>query len=231
MNFYSSAIDIIIVIVTIAVIYSSAKQGFLKTLVFTIGLIISAFIAIALSKFVSQWIYDSFIKANIIKSISDAIISAAPNISANSLTTVLFAAIPAFLSSNLSVSKSIEQLVSGSSNLAPEKIVESVETTIISPIIISLISIICFIVILLICIFIAKRIAKVTTCVNRIPVIGFFNSLFGGILGFVKAGVMVFLLVFSINILITVTSNSLDFINNNVIESTYIFKWIYHIMF
>ncbi|MCL1824018.1 MAG: hypothetical protein FWG44_07420 [Oscillospiraceae bacterium] len=67
--------------------------------------------------------------------------------------------------------------------------------------------------------------------VNRIPIVGTVNSLLGIVIGVLQAAIVVFIICIGISILITLTGNSIIFINTMTIEESLLFKHIYNFDF
>lgn len=75
--------------------------------------------------------------------------------------------------------------------------------------------------------FMAKRL----TFINRIPLVGTVNSVLGIAVGALKSAVIIMLVCIGINILITVTGNTIIFINTMTIDESLIFKHVYNFRF
>ncbi|MDR2533023.1 MAG: CvpA family protein [Oscillospiraceae bacterium] len=88
----------------------------------------------------------------------------------------------------------------------------------------TLIFFILFVIICLVLSFTAKKLAVV----NRIPLVGTFNSILGGVTGLLKSAVIILLVCISLNILITITGNDIIFLNTMTIEESVIFRHIYN---
>lgn len=59
--------------------------------------------------------------------------------------------------------------------------------------------------------------------------IGRFDGLLGGVIGFVEAMIFIILVVFLVNLLITISDGTLVFFNNETIEKTKVFKLFYNL--
>lgn len=105
---------------------------------------------------------------------------------------------------------------------------EAVIAKIIDPIIISPLRIILFFVIFGVVVAILEAIANASKIINRIPVISSANELLGGVLGLIKAVIVIFVISIGIQFLISVTNDSLVFINSFTIDKTIFFKHVYN---
>jgi len=129
---------------------------------------------------------------------------------------------------NDSVSQVIAAVIMSGEKGISAGIAEALLDTLVEPVItIPLRTLLFFILFAIICLcvsFFAKRLA----IINRIPLIGRVNSILGGATGLLKAAVIIMLICMGLNILITVTDNTIIFINTMTIEETFIFRHIYN---
>ena len=87
-----------------------------------------------------------------------------------------------------------------------------------------------FIIFVIICLTLSF-LAKALSVVNRIPLVGPVNSLLGGVVGVLKSAVIIFLICIGVKILITITGNTIIFLNTMTIEQSVVFKHIYYLDF
>lgn len=73
--------------------------------------------------------------------------------------------------------------------------------------------------------------ASLLKFVNKIPVLGGFNSAAGAVLGAVEGAVAVFVACLFIRMLITLTGGNVVFLNEATIDETYLFRLFYHLDF
>lgn len=71
-------------------------------------------------------------------------------------------------------------------------------------------------------------IASALKIVNKIPVIGSLNGFLGGCTGLVKGLLAVFVICIVVRFIVTVTKGEVMLLNEQAIESTYLFKYLYH---
>ena len=106
---------------------------------------------------------------------------------------------------------------------------KAIISNIIDPIVIIPLRIILFLIIFTIIAIALEALANASKIINRIPVISSANELLGGILGFLKAAIIIFVICIGIQFLISVTDDSLVFINTGTIQETIFFKHIYNL--
>ncbi|MBQ8614782.1 MAG: hypothetical protein IJ416_11255 [Ruminiclostridium sp.] len=105
---------------------------------------------------------------------------------------------------------------------------EAVISNIIDPIVITPLRIVLFLVIFGVVAFILEAIATATKIINHIPVISTANEAIGGIMGLVKSVIILFIICIAVQLLISLTNDSLVFINTYTIDKTLFFKHLYN---
>ena len=74
-------------------------------------------------------------------------------------------------------------------------------------------------------------VASLLKFVNKIPVLGGFNSAAGAVLGALEGAVAVFVACLLVRMLITLTGGNVVFLNEATIDETYLFRLFYHLDF
>lgn len=74
-------------------------------------------------------------------------------------------------------------------------------------------------------------VASLLKFVNKIPVLGGFNSAAGAVLGALEGAVAVFVACLFVRMLITLTGGNVLFLNEATIDETYLFRLFYHLDF
>ena len=72
---------------------------------------------------------------------------------------------------------------------------------------------------------------KALKVLNKIPVIGGVNVILGVVLGAVEAAITVFLVCIGVQVTVTLTDNSLIFLNTMTIDQTILFRHVYYFDF
>lgn len=75
--------------------------------------------------------------------------------------------------------------------------------------------------------YVMRYIANIFTGINRIPVIGLFNTVLGGILGVIEGVLTLLISAFIMRLLINVSGEVWWWLNSGVIQSTYIWRVFY----
>lgn len=108
---------------------------------------------------------------------------------------------------------------------------QSVLDNIVKPIVVIPMRTIIFLILFILISVLLSFIIKSTSLINKIPIIGTLNELLGGVMGLVQGVVIVFVVVIILNSIITLTENSLIFLNEATIDKSFAFSWIYHFNF
>lgn len=106
---------------------------------------------------------------------------------------------------------------------------EAIIANIIDPIVIVPLRIVLFLIIFTVVSIALEALANASKIINRIPLISSANEALGGILGLVKSAVIIFVICIGVQFLISVTGDSLVFINTGTIQQTIFFKHIYNL--
>lgn len=199
--------DILTLVVFAGCIYFSYRKGFLRSAIELIGYFISAAVASALSTPLGGWIYQNFIsgiiqnrvRTYLYNSINGAASQKASEVvSASGLKnfgTNMPAGFQSLLSSyhisTSSVSDITGSAVQSGSAAAADKLIQTVAV----PMGQSLSRAIAFFVLITVCITAVGIVARMTDGVNRLPLLGTVNRLGGAGVGFLKAFVLMMILI------------------------------------
>lgn len=121
----------------------------------------------------------------------------------------------------------IYKLVLSAIDLSYDSRSDAIIANVIDPIIVVPLRIILFLIIFAVITAVLEAVANATRIINEIPVAASANELLGGILGLIKSALILFVICIFIQFLISLTNDSLVFINTYTIEKTLFFKYIY----
>lgn len=194
--------DIIIIAVIVLFTLIGVKRGLAKTILNLAGLVLTAVSAYYLSSFLSQLIYDSFLKQTVITNIEQII-------EQNGLDYALsncLEAVPQWINGILSFIVGIfgislnefQNQLSVPSNVvsSTSQVVESA----VAPVVTSVLTILLIIVLFIIILIIVKKLVRLALKVFNIPVIKQINKFLGGVFGLAEGLLIVFLVVNIFNI-------------------------------
>ena len=189
--------DIIIVAVIVLFALIGVKRGIAKTILNLAGLVITAISAYYLSSFLSQFIYDSFLKQTVITNIQQIIEQNGIDYALNNCLE----AVPQWINGILSFFAGIfgvsldefesQLIIPSDISSSTSQVVESA----VAPVVTSVLSIIFVIVLFIIIFIIVKKLIRLALGVFNIPVIKQINQLLGGIFGLAEGLLVVFIAV------------------------------------
>ncbi len=108
---------------------------------------------------------------------------------------------------------------------------QSIVDNIIKPVILIPIRTIVFIILFVAASILLSVVIKATSLINKIPLIGSFNEFLGGALGFVEGVVIVFVVAILLRMAVSLSDNTLIFLNDMTIEKSFIFSYVYDFKF
>lgn len=223
------------ILIGISVIVSAYHKGFLRSIISVIGYIASIFVAIYLSKYISAFIYNTFIRENIIKSVQNVLLTNPQAGNIDNAVNQFLSELPSLFEKSVLVyfngKQGVIDSIANSSKEITTNLGIVVADNIVGPIIIGLLQTISCIVIFIICTFIVKIVSRMFGGFSNVPVLGTINSILGAIIGIAQAGVWLFVLAIIGKMIISFTGNSLTYFNLDVINQSYLFKMFYQLKF
>lgn len=222
---YDAAAALLIVICLI----KGAKDGFAKTFVQTAGAIFSVIAATVVSRICASLIYTTAIQPAVLKSLETSLDNAVDTQSVTESLELAVKNLPAISRLLFDFDSAAEKLTD-SFGLSSAKIAAQVEEGVISPVVMPLLETILFIVVLIILLFVVRLLAKGSKGFNDVPVVGAVNGFFGGVLGTAN-GIIVCIAVCAVLRIILVSRGANEWLSEDIISRTYLFKWIYGIIY
>lgn len=215
-------IDLVVLAIIGLFVFISAKKGFVKTFVETVGFVVAIVLAFSISGSVSEWAYNSFIEPPIMASVDEKL----SDVPSGAQISVGLDDLPDFVVENAEkFGLSLEDF----GNNGEDTIADGVEAVkqsvsdIVKPIATKIISALAFLILAIILIIAFKLLAKVLNKLFSFSVIGVANRLLGGILGGIKGVAVVTALCTIISFLATLGGGFL-FFTDDVINGTILFK-------
>ncbi|MFZ2537275.1 MAG: CvpA family protein [Oscillospiraceae bacterium] len=228
MTTYSFIIDVVTALIGFFIIYGAYRKGFIRSIILVIGYVFSIFLAIYLSKIVSVYLFDNFIRTLIIENINNTVATNAGVASVAMVIPAILSKLPRVILnpilSSFGGENELIKLIDNQTGGILEKLGSVIADNVVAPIVLSLLEVISCLIIFILCTIIVKIIAKMFKGLYAIPIIGPINSILGGALGIVQTGIVFYLLALIISTVISLTANELPWINNQVMNSTYILR-------
>ncbi len=215
-------LDLAVVLSIFAFVYISAKRGFLSTVVRFLGYLASVMASSWISRWLGEKVYQRWIRPTLLESISEKLSEMIhPEQLVKDIVSFLDE-LPVLLRNALSydsqgLSQSLQQFAQSGDSIA-----EGLVDTVLYPTVIGLTQTVLFLICFLLCLVIVRLVAGMLTQVKRIPVIGPMNSLLGGIFGFFESILFLFLAMLLLNLLFSLTNDSISWLNRSVVSSTFL---------
>lgn len=226
----SIILDLAILVIVILAIFIGYKRGFIRTVINLIGYIAAAFLAHVVSLPISQFIFNTFLHSKSVELIQNAITKQTGEQSVTQLIDTAFAAIPekinTLASSYIGSTEEIKNNLIQSTPTTAE-IAENVVNKVVEPISTMIIQTLAFIILFIVFCIAVKLITKALKIIDKIPLIGSANAALGAVIGIVQAIVFVLIFTAVIAMIINLSGNQLENLNNSVINQSYVFKIIY----
>ena len=197
--------DIIIISIIALFVIIGIARGMAKSLLSLAGIVVTAISAYYLSKYCSEYIYDMFVKDNIIRNLEQTIQQYGFEYAANNSIDALPLWIGGMLSGILALfGATASDFNSNIGTTISESAASAIERAV-APSVIMIFWLLLMIIFFIVIYIIVKKLIKLVLKVFEIPIIKQINKLLGGVLGAVEGLVVVW---FAVNIFYTVASIS-----------------------
>lgn len=235
MNLAGSVIDILLLCIIILIVISAYRKGFLRSAILTIGYFVSILASILFSRILSNYIYQSIIRQKIITSVNATLSENINNIDITKVFSEFLSKLPSFLSNSMysyfGGKDAVINQVQGITGNTTQNISVVIADQIIQPIVTLLLNALLCLALFFVCYFIVKQVAKLFKGFYAIPIIGPINSFLGGVLGVLQAFIVVIIITIVLRFIITLSGDTLSWLNSSIIDSTFLFKYFYDLKF
>ena len=216
--------DILAAILLLYYIYISSRRGFAATVVSFIGYAVAFSAAWAFSKMAAPALFDSFFREGFVKRVSAALEQIPGGLDFAEAAASLLEALPSYIGGMLNIggynAGELAQLLGEYSSNTAELVVDQV----FAPAITGMLTMILFIVFFSVLMVVIRSLTRFFYGVNRVPLIGPLNSILGGIVGLLTGAVNLFIIITIIQFVLTLTNDSLQFLNKEILEQTYTYR-------
>ncbi len=221
--------DLIFAAIIITSVWLGWRKGAAKTLLSFCAVVVALVLSFSMSQFVSQFIYNTFIKDSLEAKIGDFLIEspvgglvfeAAAFMS--SLPVLVLNSLESFGITTLTLENACAQGASGiDSQLASESVAQTI-----APVITGIISLVVNIILFVVFYFILRLIANGLSKVFRLPLVRFPDSLLGSVLGAAKGLVISVALALLISLLLPVIPDSWGFISEETLNKSIMYSFV-----
>ena len=224
-------IDLIVLVLVFLIVFAAYKKGFLRSVLSLGGFLIASVFSFVFGKMIAEGIFDSMVRPWLTSMVESEVVAGTNN-NLTAAVDNMYQNLPGYLSGPLDfLFGSKEQVLSNIQTAMNENSAGLTDSIVglLKPMMVVLISILTVLILFLLCMFALRVIDKMLIQVRRLPVIGTFDGLLGGIVGIFQAVLWMVILVFLVKAVILLTSNGLTWLNDEVVDSTILFKWMYHL--
>lgn len=217
----SIILDVILVTIFAAFVFTAAKKGFMHTLLELLAVIVALALSYQFSPVVAQATYDEIVEKSLVEAVETQIDETVNISSVTTQAEVLLDSIPGFMASFASsagvdldeIKTQISSEKFSSANLAMELV-----DKIAKPIAVGALTVIFFLLLSVVLIFVLKWIAGLLAKLFKLPLIGTVNKVLGGVLGACKGVlVIVFICTFLDIIFANGDGEISDMVNNSYV--------------
>ena len=224
-------VDICIILIAVFIIYRAAKRGFVRTALELLSYVLAAVLAVSISTSIAQSVFEKKVRPTVVANIENNLKIKTGTGNTQDLVVSAWQQIPSPVRSIIEVSgfdihnfsKGVDKSVDNTAHNAAVTITDDI----LKPIIVSALKLLLLIVLFIILLILFKLLAKLLNSICNIPLLKPINKVLGGILGFAKAVVIIYLVVAIISIALPLSNNKLGFFTPELIEKTFIFKSLY----
>jgi uncharacterized membrane protein required for colicin V production len=221
-NIMGIFLDVLTVAVYIIVICHAYRKGLIRAVIEVVGFVAAFVISYLLSQPLGVFIDNTFLN----KLVHGSLIQFAATQS-GAAQTVFLTQIMSQLPNTMS--KGLQSLDLGMSSLGSNAAV-AIANSVSMPLASILSRWIAFFIILLICLTIVGFVARLSSAVVHIPVIGTLNAIGGAVVGLIEAMIIMFFISALVSLLITLFALQKNPpITSQIVNSTYVFKYVHNI--
>ena len=225
LNFVSVIYDVLAIVIIINCIRKGAKIGFAKTAVQTRGYVCSVVAAVVISSIAASLLYSAALEPALVSHLKESMQNSVDAESIVNSVTAAVSELPAVSHLFFDFSKVSESLVNGNM-FDYASIAENICESVIEPVLYPIFKMLIFALVLIILFAVVSIIAKGSKVVNDVPVIGGFNSFFGGVFGIVNGILELCIGAFILEFVISAGIFP-EYFSEEIIGENYLFRWIY----
>lgn len=193
----SIILDVILLTILVAFVFTAAKKGFMTSLLELIAVIVALVMAYQLSPVVAQASYDNIVEKNLIETVETQLDENLNISSSTEKAEVVLESIPSFMTSFASsMGIELEEVKTKipSETFSAENLATELVTKVAQPIVVAVLTALFFLLLSAVLMFALKWVAGLLSKLFKIPLIGTVNKVLGGVLGACK-GVMVIIFI------------------------------------
>lgn len=219
---YGLILDIFFLAFAVLTIFIARKKGFVLTLLDFAAFFIAVFLAIPVSGWLAEGVYNTFISQSVVTALESQLPSAASSAEIAAQVNAVLSDFPDFVTAYASsigidiseISRQVSAAGASAGSLA-----QTVEVNIVAPIVTAVCKAIIFVILLIIFVILLKIAARLINQFFKLPVLKTLNGTLGAVLGVLKAAVGIVIICSVIGLIGELTAESTPVIQNSVNDS------------
>lgn len=220
----SLVLDLIVLAIILLCIVISAKRGFVKALIETVGFVLAIFLAFTISEPLAVTTYDKLLEPPVVTAVAESGVQ-----SSEDIADKIFEALPKLITDNLSrlgvETESVKENINTTAQNGIEETVSTVSQNVIKPVAVEFIGLLYSVLLAIIFMILVKPIAKIVNKLFSFSIIGKLNSGLGAILGLVQGVVFATVFCMVIATVVSFTQNGFLIFTPTNIDASNIFKF------
>lgn len=219
---YGWVLDIFFLIFAVLTIFIARKKGFVLSLLDFAAFFLAVFLAIPVSGWLAEGVYNTFISQNVVTALEAQLPSSASGAEIAAQVNAVLGNFPDFVASYASsigidiseISRQVSAAGASAGSLA-----QTVEANIVAPIVTAVCKAIIFVIILIVFLIVLKIAARLINQFFKLPVLKTLNGTLGAVLGVLKAAIGIVIICSVIGLVGELTTESAPVIQNSVNDS------------
>lgn len=196
----SIILDVILLTILVAFVFTAAKKGFMLSLLELIAVIVALALSYQFSPVVAQAAYDGIVEESLIETVETQIDENLNISSSTEQAEMVLDTIPDFMvtfASSVGIEVEEVRAKITSENFSAENLATELVDKVAQPIVVATLTAIFFVLLAALLLFVLKWLAQILAKLFKLPLIGTVNKVLGGTLGACK-GIMVIIFVCTI---------------------------------
>ena len=219
---YGLILDIFFLAFAVLTIFIARKKGFVLTLLDFAAFFLAVFLAIPVSGWLAEGVYNTFISQSVVTALESQLPSAASSAEIAAQVNAVLSDFPDFVTAYASsigidiseISRRVSAAGASAGSLA-----QTVEANIVAPIVTAVCKAIIFVILLIIFVILLKIAARLINQFFKLPVLKTLNGTLGAVLGVLKAAVGIVIICSVIGLIGELTAESTPVIQNSINDS------------
>lgn len=219
-------LDIIVIAILVLSVVFGVRKGFARSLIEVVGAVAAIVLAFTLSLPLSTAIYDNFVEQPVAVAVDSAMNSYA-QAGADQMVDNIFASSEEITRLAALCGVDQNEVKSGAQGYAQEgtqAVAGYLKTSVIRPALIFALRVLVIVVLAILLLIIVKIIARLVGKAFSFSLVGAVDKSLGGVLGFVKGGVLTVLFCIAFGTLITMSASGLFGFTQESVNSSFLFK-------